>query len=513
MTLKIKDSNQLSVWQLLEKRVALSPEKEMLIDGYSGEILTFEQCKDKATQLAGGFYKLGIRPGDTVSWQFPTGAEAVIISLALARLGVIQNPILHLYLGREIANILQQANPRWILLPENAKNAALVGEIVDERQLDSRLELVTQAFYLDSAVMLPPAPTDRMARSWIYCTSGTTSGPKGALHTDRSIIAGGCGLGESMRTSSDDVGSIAYPYAHIGGAMYLAMVLVWGIPVVLLSRFVMEEAAKIFSRHGVTLAGGSTAHYQAWLALQRKMPGEPVVPTLRLLCGGGASKPPQIYFDIKAEMGVTVLHAYGMTESPLVAHNTLDSTDQHRANTDGRAVLGMEIRIEKPDGSQAVANEEGEILIRGDCLFSGYLDIQQTASAMSGSYYRTGDVGSLDEEGYLSITGRLKDIIIRKGENISALEVEEVLRKHDRVKEVAVIGLPDEERGERVCAVFEADSMPLSHQEMVDLLTEQGLMKQKWPEQMECVSQLPRSEALGKVSKQALREYFASKQP
>jgi len=506
---------EFTLWQLLAQRVNQTPNLPMLINGeIEGEVLTFKACFDKAQSLAAGLQQQGIKPGDVVAWQFPTGPEAIILSLALSRLDVIQNPVLHLYQGRELVDILSQSVPQWVIVPassEDASYATRVSSVLDESTLDAAMLVLEAEFYVSDISALPEHSIENNKVRWIYCTSGTTSGPKGVLHTDASLIAGGYGLATAMGTTVDDTGSIAYPYAHIGGSMYLVMVLMMGIPVVLLKRFQVEVAAEIFRKYGVTLAGGSTAHYQAWLELQRRNPGQPVVPSMRILAGGGASKPPHLYFDLKAEMGVTVLHAYGMTESPLVAHNSPSNTEYQLAHTEGQPIPSMELRIQKSDGSEAVTDEEGEILIRGACLCKGYVSSEETAAAFDASgFYHTGDLGRLDEANCLTISGRLKDIIIRKGENIAAREIEEILSQHPNVGQVAVVGLPDESRGEMVCAIFEADCLPITLTEMTAYLADAGLMKQKWPERLECVPAFPRSEALGKISKKDIKQLFVS---
>jgi acyl-CoA synthetase (AMP-forming)/AMP-acid ligase II len=186
-------------------------------------------------------------------------------------------------------------------------------------------------------------------------------------------------------------------------------------------------------------------------------------------------------------------------------------TDEQLAYTDGKPVLGAEIRIVKDDGTVAGPDEEGEVRLRGPVVCVGYTDPAADAEAFdSDGWFRTGDLGVLRPDGHLRLTGRLKDVIIRKGENISARELEDVLFNHPNVGDVAVIGVPDEERGELVCAVVEtaAGAEPLSFEEMVAWCKDAGLMLQKIPERLEIVDALPRNETLNKVLKFKLREQF-----
>jgi acyl-CoA synthetase (AMP-forming)/AMP-acid ligase II len=278
-----------------------------------------------------------------------------------------------------------------------------------------------------------------------------------------------------------------------------------------LEAFVPSEAVEIFRRHGVTMAGGSTAFYQAFLAEQRKAPGPPVIPSLRALSGGGAPKPPEIFRSVLAEMGVRIIHGYGMTEIPMISMGSPSDTDEQLLATEGAPVTDAEIRIVSADGELAGVAVNGEVRVRGPMVCKGYTDPIITADAFdTDGWFRTGDLGHLREDGHLVLTGRLKDVIIRKGENISAREVEELAYSHPKVGEVAVIGLPDAERGERVCAVVElapgADGLTL--EELAEYLSAQGLMRQKIPEQLELLDALPRNETLRKVLKYQLRDRF-----
>ena len=205
--------------------------------------------------------------------------------------------------------------------------------------------------------------------------------------------------------------------------------------------------------------------------------------------------------------GRGVCHGYGMTEVPMIVQNGPDASDEQLANTDGPPIFGIQIRLVKPDGTEAGVDEEGEVRLKGPMVFKGYTDPALNADAFDeDGWFKTGDLGKMRADGHLSLTGRLKDIIIRKGENVSAKEVEDLLYKHPAVAEVAVIGLPDRERGERVCAVVqatagEAPTLP----DIVEFCKAEGLMMQKIPEQLAVVDEFPRG-GTGKVNKRALQE-------
>ena len=360
-------------------------------------------------------------------------------------------------------------------------------------------------------------PTDGDEVRWIYFTSGTTSDPKGVRHSDRTLITGANGLAVALDMSPDDVGSIAFPFSHIAGPDYFGTMLIAGFPALLFETFAPATAVPLLARSGVTMVGGGPAFYQMYLAEQRKDPATPIIPTLRKMSGGGAPMPPEIYEEVKREFGVKTCHGYGMTECPMICEGSPHDTDEQLANTVGKPVVGLEMRIVTDDGTVAAPGINGEVRLKGPMVFRGYTDAAATADAFDDDgWFRTGDLGHIRPDGHVILTGRLKDVIIRKGENISAQEIEHVLYTHPKVGDVAVIGVPDRERGERVCAVVErvADADPaddLTFAEMVATLTEAQLMRQKFPEQLEIVDALPRNETLRKVLKFKLREEYAAK--
>ncbi len=506
-----------SMWELVETRAAASPGRVMLIDE-SGRQVTFGEFRDRCEVVAAGLHAMGIGPSTPVSWQLPTRIETIVLSMALARLGVVQNPIIHIYREREVAFALAQTRAGFFFVPGVWKGFDFVAMA---EKIGAGLDVapaVVVAFDSlpegDPATLPPPPPPGDDEVRWVYYTSGTTSDPKGVRHTDTTLITGGRGLAMAVELGEEDVGSIAFPFAHIAGPDYLVMVLAIGFTTVLLEAFAPDVAVEVFSRHGVTMAGGSTAFYMAYLNEQRKQPGKKIIPSLRILSGGGAPMPPEIFYEVRREIGVTVAHGYGMTEIPMICMGSPSDTDDQLANTVGKPVFGAEIRIVTLDEDDAPTGVDGEVRVRGDMVCKGYTDPELSIESFDEEgFFRTGDVGHLRPDGHVVLTGRLKDIIIRKGENISAKEIEDLLYTHLKVKDVAVIGLPDRERGERVCAVVEtADGAPpLTFDEMVEHLAALGLMKQKVPEQLEVVDALPRNETLNKVLKYKLRDELADR--
>jgi acyl-CoA synthetase (AMP-forming)/AMP-acid ligase II len=490
-------STSRTLWDLLARRAGLTPDRPVLLQ--DDRSLSFGELRARAERVAAGLYEMGVRPGTVVAWQLPTRIETAVLSFALARLGAVQSPVIPFYRDREVGFALRESKAEYFAVPGRWRGFDHTGMA---RRLGA--EGVFEAYDVlpegDPSV-LPAPPAEGTSVRWIYWTSGTTSVPKGVLHTDRSLIAGGACLAHALGLSADDVGSMAFPYAHIAGPDYTVMLLLYGFPAVMFEQFALPDALEGYRRHGVTVAGGSTAFYSMFLAEQRKQPGVPVIPTLRLLAGGGAPKPPEVYHAVVREMGVQLTHGYGMTEVPMITMGSPEDTAENLATTEGRPPEGMEIRI-----------VDGEVRLRGEAVCRGYLDPAQTAEAFDeDGFLRTGDLGYVTDSGHLVLTGRLKDVIIRKGENISAKEIEDLLHTHPLVGDVAVVGLPDAERGELVCAVVEQPpgAGELTLATVTSYLRAQGLSPHKLPERLEVVDALPRGETLRKVLKYELRERYA----
>ncbi|MET9362090.1 AMP-binding protein [Streptomyces sp. NPDC006632] len=496
-----------TLWELIERRAALTPDRPVLLQG--DRALTFGALRERCERVAAGLYGKGVRPGSVVAWQLPTRIETAILSFALARLGAVQSPVIPFYRDREVGFALRESKAEFFAVPgvwRGFDHTAMAERLGARGVFEAYDELPD-----GDPALLPPAPRDGTSVRWIYWTSGTTSDPKGVLHTDRSLIAGGSCLAHALHLSEADVGSMAFPFAHIAGPDYTVMLLLYGFPAVMFEHFALPDALAEYRRHGVTVAGGSTAFYSMFLAEQRKRPGEKVVPSLRLLAGGGAPKPPEVYHAVVREMGVQLTHGYGMTEVPMITMGAPDDTAENLATTEGCPPPGMEIRVTDPAGAPLPYGVDGEVRLRGEAVCRGYLDpVQSKAVFDADGFLITGDVGHLRESGHLVLTGRIKDIIIRKGENISAKEIEDLLHTHPAVGDAAVVGLPDPERGELVCAVVEqppgADVLTLPA--LTSYLREQGLSVHKLPERLEVVEALPRNEALRKVLKFKLRERF-----
>ena len=512
-----------NLWELIERRAAESPDGEMAVDE-EGRTLTFGEYRDQVERVAAGLAAHGIGEDDVVSWQLPTWFESTVLVAALSRLGAIQNPILPIYRSREVGFVTGQAGTKLLIVPGTFGGfdfAAMAAQIaagsegldvmVVDRSGDHDLPEGDPSD-LPAAAEPPDDPADLPVR-WLFYTSGTTADPKGAKHTDASVAAIAKGMGERYRAVPEDRGAMVFPFTHIGGITWLFTSLQFGSVNLFVEAFNPATTVPFLAENGVTLAGAGTPFHMVYLAAQRQQPDTPLFPDVRGFPGGGAPKPPQLHYDLMAEMGgVGILSGYGLTEAPILTLVDVDDSDEAKADTEGRAMPGVDLRlVSMTDGSICGPGEEGEIRAKAPQLMQGYLDASLDAAAFDDDgYFRSGDLGVLDEDGNLTITGRVKDIIIRNMENISAKEVEDLLYTHDQVGDVAVIGLPSERTGEMVCAVVATaeGAEPITFEAMVDHLSDLGLRKQALPERLEIVDAVPRNPT-GKIVKYELVERFS----
>jgi cyclohexanecarboxylate-CoA ligase len=507
-----------TLWELVEKRVAQTPDASFAIDE-DDRALTFAEYKSAVERAAAGLQGLGVGGGTPVSWVLPTWVESLVLIGALSRLQAVQNPIIPIYREREIRFVTKQTGARLLVVPGTWRDFDYeqMAKSIAAGQEGLQVLVVDRHLPEGDPAQLPPPPTplpaDELPVRWVFYSSGTTADPKGAKHTDATIRAAAVGMIQALELAPDDLGPLAFPVTHIAGPVWLLSGLMIGFPQLLVEQFNPATTIPFMVRHDVTLPGSGTAFHLAYLAAQRAQPDKKLFPRARAFPGGGAPKPPQLHYDIKNEMGgVGIVSGYGLTEAPILTMANIHDPDDKLANTEGRVTPGVEIRVVTVEGKLAGPSEEGEIRVTGPQVCRGYVDPALTAEGFDEEdFFRTGDLGFVDAEGYVVITGRLKDVIIRKGENISAKEVEDLLYQHPKVGDVAVIGLPDPKSGERCCAVVAPKDKndPLSFEEMAAFLKDQQLMVQKIPEQLEIVDELPRNPT-GKILKHKLREHYAT---
>lgn len=500
-----------TLWQLIEARAEATPDAMMAFDE-AGRTLTFagyrQWCERVAAGLAAGY---GVGEGTRVSWILPSRFEALVLTGALARLGAVQNPILPIYRHREVSFITRQTDAALLVVPGEFRNFDFAAMAADVTAGTSTTVVVADPDLPEAdPATLPDHPGDPQALRWLFYSSGTTADPKGAKHTDTSLGAANAGMQWSMQVTSADRAAVVFPVTHVGGLVWLFNAMETGVRLLMVEVFDPAATPVWLGRNGCTCAGAGTVFWLAYLAAQRALPaGEALLPDVRIFNGGGAPKPVNLNAEMLEAFGAPLIGGWGLTESPINTMVSVDDDDADKAATDGRACPGVELRVVM-DGEVLDAGAEGELQVRGPQVCQGYLDASLDAEAFTpDGWFRTGDLGTIDDRGYVRITGRLKDIIIRKGENISAKEIEDLLFTHPAVADVAVVGLPDASSGERACAVVVcAPGASLTFGEMVEHCRAGQLSTHKIPEQLEVTDALPRNPS-GKVLKRDLRAELA----
>lgn len=510
--------DELTLWGLVEARAALSPNELLFVDE-GGRRMSFGEFKEAAVRTAAGLSGLGVQAGSVVSWILPTGIDTFVMMAALSRLSAVQNPIVPIYREREIGHIVDEAHVDMMFVTPTWRGVdypAMTRAISDARGGRPKVHILQGALVEGGPAHLPPVLTtpvgDEAPVRWLFYTSGSTGRPKGACHTDAGLASVARGMVEHLAMTPADRNGLAFPGAHIGGPINLFAALISGTPYILIEVFEPVSSVAVLRREGVTMAGSGTAFHLGYLAVQRSRPNDPIFPKLRCCPGGGAPKPPTLHAEVKKHLGgVGILSGWGLTEAPVLTMGRPTDPDDKLATSEGRPLPGVDLRVVLSDGSEAETGQPGELRVRAPQVMTGYVDRSLDAEIFDErGFLRTGDLGMIDDEGYVTITGRLKDVVIRNGENIAAAEVEELLRLYPGVADAVVIGLPDERTGERVCAVVELqpDAGLPSVTTIAEHLRAQGLRPQAWPELVEVVTALPRTLA-GKVDKSDLIARFA----
>ena len=506
-------------WALIADAAQREPNRPLLADEY-GRSLTTRQLHDAACQTAAAFAERGMGAGTVVSWQLPTTLETVVVMAALTRLGAVQNPIIPILREHEVGFITGQLATEFLVAPEfwrgfdhgrlaRALSSARGFEVitVDLATPPMAGELRLPRAGIDG---LTPPPGPASETRWIYYSSGTTAAPKGIRHSDASVIAGSAGVVGMVGATSSDVNPIAFPLAHIGGATMLAAALRTGMRLALFEAFDPATTPLAIAAHNPTFLGTATPFFVAFLEAQRAHGDQRLFPRLRGCLAGGAPITAELGRQVRETLGVAgIANAWGLTEFPVATSPPLDAGPEVLDHTVGPPVPGVSVRVVDNGEVEMPVGHEGELRLKGPQCFLGYADVSLDADAFDNEgWLRTGDFGLVDANGNVRVTGRIKDAIIRNAENVSALEVENVLATHPAVADVAVIGVPDPSAGERVCAVVVAASVEgVSLESLVQHCRSQGLSRYKYPERLEIVDSLPRNQ-FGKVIKKDLREAF-----
>lgn len=506
-------------WALIADAAQRESTRPLLADEH-GRSLTGGQLHDAACATAAAFAARGVRRGTVVSWQLPTTLETMVVMAALARLGAVQNPIIPILREHEVGFITGQLATEFFVVPDVWRGFDY-GGLTRALSRESGFGVITLDLATPPApgqLRLPRADTDALPAPppptgetrWIYYSSGTTAAPKGIRHCDASLIAGSAAVVGMVGTPSGDVDPIAFPIAHIGGAAMLAAALLTGMQLVLFEAFDPAATPLSIAAHNPTFLGTATPFFVAFLEAQRAHGDRPLFPSLRGCLAGGAPITAELGRQVREAFGVAgIANAWGMTEFPAATSPSFAAAPKVLDHTVGPPTHGVSIRVVDNHEIELPAGQEGELRLKGPQCFLGYVDAALDADAFDAEgWLRTGDLGLIDADGNVNVTGRIKDAIIRNAENISAAEIENTLASHPAVADVAVIGIPDPRTGERVCAVVVPTSADrVSLESLVQHCRSLGLSRYKHPEHLVIVDALPRNH-FGKVIKKDLREAY-----
>lgn len=487
---------------------------------------TFRQIAEMARAFARGMRRLGVGAGDVVSVQLPNWVEAFAMNLAAGYLGAVINPIIPIYREREVAFILRESKSKVLVIP-NRYRGRNYADMLPSLSAET-LKHVVVCNDRESIGAVPPGTIDMAdlagdrtgaleaktvdPRSDVLLlyTSGTEANPKGVRLSHESMAAEAASMIADAELSDDSALFVASPLGHIAGVDFGVHVPVTlGAKVCLMDRWDADQAADLILREHCTWSTGVTPFLKDLLDAAKAR--GTALPLTGFRCGG-ADVPEVLVRDAHAN-GIRAYRTYGCTEHPTIT-GRVGWNDRRAATTDGRVLPGISVRIVDPEEPlrELQCGQVGEICTKGADRFNGYKDPALDAAVFDADgWFRTGDLGVLDDEGYITIKGRKKDIIIRKGENVSAKELEDLLIAHPSIDAVAVIGLADSERGERICAVVVPSAgAELRLADITDWLSARGIAHQKLPEQVELKAELPRT-ATGKIRKTELRLMYSGR--
>ncbi|BBY93385.1 long-chain-fatty-acid--CoA ligase [Mycobacterium gallinarum] len=480
---------------------------------------TVADVTDLGRRLAAGLTRRGIQTSDTVAFTLPNSAQAAAVFYGLVLAGATLVPVSHTAGQRDLDHALRESGARALLVWHTREKPYAFDALT--RSALPKLELVvaigdasapTDVIDFNDVVNGPaidePATVDPAQPAVIGWTSGTTGAPKGVLLSHRALCAETRAHMSPMMSARSRPLASTSPIAHVTGMLVSVLVPpLLGQQIHLLDYWDAGEVLDLMSAEALSAGTGAPLFLASLLDHPACRPAHHELIEMSSL--GGAAVPAELVLRAQ-QCGIVAMRGYGCTEHPSISLGMRDDPTRKRAHTDGRLCAGVEVRIVDDDGRRVPTGGHGEILSRGPDLFSGYTDAGLNADAFDQGWYRTGDIGWLDEAGYLSVVDRKKDIVIRAGMNISPAEIEAAMTSMPQVAGVAVIAVPDARTGERACAFVQPASGQPTLDDVRQHLSILGLAKYKWPEEVVClVEDFPRTPA-GKVRKTELRAVWAA---
>ena len=511
-----------------------SPDRTALVSYFPDKpepvTLDYGRMARLVDQLALKLLEFGVQPGEFVSYQFPNRWEFAVAHLATVRIGAISNPIMPIYGKREIRFMLERTKSRVCIGLTTYKRAE-PGKMLEELQaelgslehlllIDDESDSGSLHSQLDSVIVddsarrlldaLKPGGDDI---EMILFSSGTTGEPKGVLHSFNSAWRATTNSFDVMGMSDADVVLMFSPVGHATGFLYgVNMPLYCGCKFVFQETWDPAEMLRIVEKERVTWTMGSAAFARD--ACNAAEVAHYDTSSLRCFASGGAPIPPKLVSRTSRTLGAELLPCWGMTEAGITTIGRFTDSVEMRASSDGAPVAGVQVRVVDDQGNVLPPNSQGNLQLNASGQHVGYYqnDALYEASFQDG-WFRTGDVGKLDENGYVRIIGRSKDIVIRGGENIPIIEIENMLLDLPEIGDVVIVGVPDERLGERCHAVIKPSNSSGPSLQLSDLtrhLDRLEVTKQYWPEFLSIVDEFPRT-ATGKIQRFAVRDAVVAK--
>jgi len=511
----------------LDACVASCPDKIALtsvqVDGAATRSFTYREMAAMADRMAIGLARLGIGRNDVVSCQLPNWWQFTLTYLACTRIGAVMNPLMHIFREHELSFMLKHGAAKALIAPKVFRGfdyekmvMALQPTLPDLQHViivggsgaNSFEALLTEPQWeleADAEDILRrsrPGPDD--VTQMIY-TSGTTGEPKGVMHTANTTMANILPYAARLHLGGDEVVLMASPMSHQTGFMYGLM-----MPIMLKSSVVLQDiwepktALQLIREYSVTFTMASTP----FLTDLSKTVAEAgsAVPTLRTFVCAGAPIPGPLVEQARQAMGTKIVSAWGMTENGAVTLTKLDDGDERSVNSDGCPLPGVAVKVVDANGDALPPGESGRLLLRSCSNFGGYLNRPHLNATDADGWFDTGDLARIDAQGYIRITGRSKDVIIRGGENIPVVEIETMLYRHPAIAVVVIVAYPDERLGERACAiVVPKQGQTIDLPAIVEFLKAQKVAMQYIPERLIVRDSMP-STPTGKVQKFKLRQ-------
>ncbi len=520
---------ELTLHDCLQRTLDQHPQDTAIIDHNSvtGQrtAVSYQDLNDRSERIAAGLWLAGLRRGDVVSIQLPNWWQFAALHLACVRLGAITNPLMPIFRERELSFMLNLAETKFLVVPEvfRGYDHATLGH-----SLKKSLPHLKDVYVIESGgsgnfereLLNADPPAVSLRSEWaairpnevvqILYTSGTTGEPKGVMHTSNTLFSNLTRYAQRMRLTRQDVILMASPLAHQTGFMYGLMQPIYlGCKAVLQDIWNATMAADIVRREKVTYTMASTPFLADMTELANT--SAEAFASLRLFHSAGAPIPRALVRDATERLGATIISGWGMTENGAAATTRPDDPPEKIFETDGCAMEGMELRVVDEQQQSLAPGESGFLQVRGCSNFVGYLRRPRLYQTDADGWFSTGDIARLDGDGYLRITGRTKDVVIRGGENVPVVEIENVLYGHPLVREVAIVARADARLGERCAAwvVPRGDQTP-TLADLSKYLQSCGVAKAYFPEFIRVVTELPKTPT-GKIQKFQLRAMEAQR--